>query len=350
MVKRWKPLALGLLTFAAAVSLKNDFLFFLFGFEVMVYAASWVQVHWLARRVRMEIQLPQSVAFRGRPFQIQAALTNTGILPIPQLLARVAVRAYPEREELLMMGKLMLDGSERGSLCFAMDSSHCGCMELRADQLVVTDLLGLFQRKCRVERQERFFLFVLPECLREPVELPDVQGSVLSEEGENEQRGNSSVDISEIRAYQPGDELRLVHWKLSARLQKLMVRELSDPVLQMTWLFLNLQETPGKPAVRTDPDAWDHFVEAVAMASSTLLQMEKPHMVIWIDSANSAAVRNDVTDSQSLEQMLCALLRASTYQPRDYSRLLKEIYADETQGTCIEIDLQGNFIRSEEPG
>lgn len=350
MVKRWKPLALGVLTFAAAVSFKNDFLFFLFGFEVMLYLAAFFQVHWLARRVRMEIQLPQNMVFRGRPFQIQAALSNSAVLPVPQLLARVAVRAYPEQEELLMKGKLMLDGSEQGRLCFAMDSSHCGCLEIRADQLVVTDLLGLFQRRCRVERQERFFLFVLPECLKDPVELPDVQGGVLSEDGDNEQRGNTAVDVSEIRAYQPGDELRLVHWKLSARLQKLMVRELSDPVRHMTWLFLNLQETPGKAAVRNDPDAWDHFVEAVAMASSTLLQMEKPHLAIWIDAAANAPVRFDVTDTKSLEQMICALLRANTYQPRDYSRLLKEIYADETQGTCIEIDLQGNFIRSEEPG
>lgn len=350
MVKRWKPIALGVITFVLAVSLRNDFLFFLVGFEAMLYLAAWIQVLWLSRRVKMEIQIPRNCVFRGKTFQLQAELTNLGFLPVPQLLARVAVRAFPEREELLMKGKLMLDSGEQGRLCFAMDSSHCGCLEVRADQLVVTDLLGLFQRRCRVNKRDRFSLFILPECLNEPTELPDVQGSVLDDQGEDDRRGSTSVDVSEIRPYQPGDVVRLVHWKLSARLQHLMVRELSDSERQLTWLYLNLQEAPNAPPVRRNPDAWDAFLEAVAMASSTLLRMEKPHAVLWIDAAESAIVRYDVSDARSLEQMLCALLRAVSFQLRDYTQLLKEIYADEAQGTCIEIDLQGNFKRSEGPG
>lgn len=348
MVKRWKPLVLGALTFVLAVSLKNDFLFFLFGFEIMLFAAAFFQVLLLSRRVSMEISIPEKCVFRGKPFQLRAVLTNRSVLPVPQLLARVAVRVYPEREELLMKGKLMLDSAEQGSLCFTLDSSHCSCLEVRADQLVVTDLLGLFQRRCRVNKGQRLSLYVLPENLSEPMELPDVHSTVLADDGEDARIGSAAIDVSEIRPYQPGDRVRLVHWKLSARLQSLMVREMTDPEKQRTWIYLNLQETSGK--IRRNPDAWDHFVETVSMVSDALLRMEKAHMLCWVNASANRVVRWEVSETKDLEQMLCALLRADPYAPRDFSQLLKEIYADEAKGTCIEIDLQGNIIRSEKQG
>ena len=80
-----------------------------------------------------------------------------------------------------------------------------------------------------------------------------------------------------------------------------------------------------------------------------LLKMEKRHMVLWIDSQSSRLVRNSVSDEQSLQEMLCGLLRTDTFLPKDFSPLLKENNLDETKGTCIEIDLQGNLVRVEMP-
>ena len=118
---------------------------------------------------------------------------------------------------------------------------------------------------------------------------------------------------------------------------------------KLTWLYLNLQESPDLPAVRGKPEAWDHFVETVVSISAMLLKMEKRHMVLWIDSLGSMVVRSRVSDETGLQEMLCLLLRTDSFQPRDDSPLLKEIYLDETKGTCIEIDLQGNLVRAKTP-
>lgn len=157
------------------------------------------------------------------------------------------------------------------------------------------------------------------------------------------------MDVSEIRSYREGDSLKLVHWKLSARWNDLMVREMMDPTEKLTWLYLNLQESSNLPQVRRDPAAWDLFLETVAATSAMLLKMEKRHMVLWIDSLGSMVVRSRVSDETGLQEMLCLLLRTDSFQPRDDSPLLKEIYLDETKGTCIEIDLQGNLVRTKTP-
>lgn len=183
----------------------------------------------------------------GETFQIQAELTNRSRFPIPQLMVRLAVRAYPEREALLLKGKLMLDSAERGSVCFQLDGSHCVCLEIRPDQLVVTDFLGLFQRRGWVDTQQIKSVFLLPQALGSQQISLDAQSLFPREDGSSETRGSEAADISEIRSYQEGDNLKLVHWKLTARLNELMVRELTDAAQKLTWLYLNLQERADQP-------------------------------------------------------------------------------------------------------
>lgn len=349
MVKWWKPIAVVSLTFILAVSVRNEFLYFLLGVELLLELAAYCQVLWLARKVHVKVLLPQTQVLRGEKFQLRGELTNESRLPVPQLMVRLAVRVYPEQEELLLQGKLMLDGRERGWLCFQLDSTHCGCLEIRPEQLTVTDFLGIFARRCRIDGDEKHLLFILPELLRENQSIPDLQGIFPAEDADSQRQGSDTADPYRIRSYQEGDSLKLVHWKLTARLNQLMVREMADSAEKLTWLFLNLQEKPGLPPVRRNPEAWDHFVETVASASASLLKTEKRHMVLWFDGASGTIVRQLVSDETSLQEMLCGLLRADSYPSRDDSPLLKEIDSDETKGTCIEIDLQGHFVRAEMP-
>ena len=349
MAKWWKPIALLFITLVLAVSLKNDFVYFLLGLELMVYLAAFCQALWLSQKVKVRVLLPETRVLRGESFQIRAELTNTSRFPIPQLMVRLAVRAFPEKEELLLKGKLMLDSEEQGCLCFQMDSDHCGCLEIRPDQLMITDFIGAFQRRCPIDGTEKAVLYILPEVPQAEQELPDAQGLLADMDGDKENRGNHAVDVAQIRSYREGDSLKLVHWKLSARLNELMVKEMMDPAEELTWVYLNLQESPHLPKVRQNPQAWDHFVETVAATSAMLLKMEKRHMVLWIDSLGSMVVRSRVSDETGLQEMLCLLLRTDSFQPRDDSPLLKEIYLDETKDTCIEIDLQGNLVRAKTP-
>ena len=69
MAKWWKPIALVLVTFVLAVSLKNDFLYFLLGFELMVYLAAFCQTLWLSKRVKARIVLPETRVLRENPFK-----------------------------------------------------------------------------------------------------------------------------------------------------------------------------------------------------------------------------------------------------------------------------------------
>ncbi len=74
---------------------------------------------------------------------------------------------------------------------------------------------------------------------------------------------NGTITFHRLREYQPGDDLRLIHWRSSARLDTLMVRHNIDVSLPQTTVLLVTD-----PA--SYPDA-ELFEEAVEIAASAVI-------------------------------------------------------------------------------
>ncbi|GHH44092.1 DUF58 domain-containing protein [Lentzea cavernae] len=69
-----------------------------------------------------------------------------------------------------------------------------------------------------------------------------------------------SLDLKEVREYQPGDEVRSMHWKATARTGRLMVRDSTDPVQPRFTLLLDTRASVSAAL----------FEEAVDLAASLL--------------------------------------------------------------------------------
>jgi uncharacterized protein (DUF58 family) len=80
-----------------------------------------------------------------------------------------------------------------------------------------------------------------------------------SEGTTTDDRLSGSVDLQDVREYQPGDEVRHLHWRATAHTGRLMVRDLTDPEQPRCTVVLDTR--PGSlPA--------DGFEEAVDLAAS----------------------------------------------------------------------------------
>ena len=68
---------------------------------------------------------------------------------------------------------------------------------------------------------------VLPVTQKE-IDVPLIPAADgLDEFTESDNKGNISSDVKEIREYRPGDRLQRIHWKLSAKLDDLFVKEMA---------------------------------------------------------------------------------------------------------------------------
>ena len=80
-------------------------------------------------------------------------------------------------------------------------------------------------------------------------------------EGSPDSALRGSVELLDVREYVPGDEVRHLHWKATARTGRLMVRDLADPHRSRTTVLLD-----NRPEVFGDA----LFEEAVDVAASLL--------------------------------------------------------------------------------
>lgn len=151
-----------------------------------------------------------------------------------------------------------------------MSSRYAGRVEVRIESFEVYDLFHIFcLRGCDREDAD---VLVWPGFAESGPE--DLQSCVESFPGENEtkKRGTDYNPDYEIREYIPGDEWKSIHWKLSAKQGKWMVRERLATGREKIHVLLPLGED-----IRQN----DMLVEALYSLCRLLLDREYPVQLHW---------------------------------------------------------------------
>lgn len=98
-----------------------------------------------------------------------------------------------------------------------------GRFSVQSDTLLLQDIMGLIT--CRKKIGLSGELYVLPDGkLAQEMDITGWEGKA-SETEESRNKGNDFAEVSDIREYIPGDRIRDIHWKLSAKQETLMVKE-----------------------------------------------------------------------------------------------------------------------------
>ena len=168
---------------------------------------------------------------------------------------------------------------------------YCAGYELTIRKARVSDYLGLFSLP--VVRKDTMRLCVRPR--EQPIE--DLPG-LPPENCVNWQPSRSAFGESyELRPYHPGDSLNRVHWKLSAKVGALTVREAQAPVKQTAAIGLTLYGS-------------DRAVDTVLGQLLWLgqLLLERGFTLEIHAAAGSGTVVQRVQDNAALVQAVDALL------------------------------------------
>lgn len=120
-----------------------------------------------------------------------------------------------------------------------LPTDHCGQLVCRPEKAFVYDYMGLF--RLRANRKPATAVTVRPNAV--PVEnVP----SLLKHMGKvwRPKPGGGFSEQHEMRLYRPGDKLNQIHWKLSAKTGKLILREPMEPQRGLLLLTMTLRGTP----------------------------------------------------------------------------------------------------------
>lgn len=105
----------------------------------------------------------------------------------------------------------------------------CGFYTIQIERLSVYDLLGIVhvRKKCTSKQS----LYVLPTPVTTQIE-PFIVSHREDASYDAHKRGNDTGEIFDVHSYRLGDSLHKIHWKLSAKLDDIIVKDFSAPMDQ----------------------------------------------------------------------------------------------------------------------
>ena len=242
----------------------------------------------------------QRAAGKGQLAVGRLSLKNGGILPIARVRLDIACRNLRTGQCVTETVKGWLPPRRCRETEFTLRCRHCGRIRLEITGVTVCDLFGLVKRRRACQAGAAFT--VLPDLFEPEVVLESSAVSLPDSDTYSADRpGSDPGETFAVREYVPGDPLRTIHWKLSEKTDRLMVREFGQPVVNEVLLLL---ETAGKKEAAVQ----DAVTEVFASLSAALLTRGCAHQVGWQGEDGALCLQTLAQPEElgpMLEELLC---------------------------------------------
>lgn len=224
-------IALTLLTIALSTGSAIYYLLFLMLIMMLMISLETVLITLFT--IRVSVQAQKSRAVRGESVAIKLNIRRTSILPIGPVELEVS-----SPMDHKSVGRITVDlpPMKEKECKYAMACPHRGHYHLGVSRVRVTDVFGLFSfsRKI-VQGNASVAVFPRTETLH----------AMTLEPGDTGPQGRTklSEDMSSpsgVRAWQDGDHLKKVHWKLTMRKRELMVRTYEESARPDTLVLIDV--------------------------------------------------------------------------------------------------------------
>lgn len=237
------------------------------------------------RRVRAGITGEHSID-KNKRTDLRIDTENDSVIPVPVLSYTLSCENVltKEKKDIPMSYSFGPKGKNKGGL--SLTSQYCGRENISIHDAVISDPLHLFSRKQKIDAEAS--AYVMPE-VREIVIPSEYLDSYDMESYSYSQhkKGNDTGEVFGIREYADGDSPKQIHWKLSAKLDDLMVKIPSFPIENK--LVVLLDNTISEDQVLT-PEQRNDLMELFFSLSYSLLKKNITHSLGWCDHATESFI------------------------------------------------------------
>lgn len=232
-------------------------------------------------------------------------LENSSKMPVAKVAFKIQLEnqmtgASKERKVNATVG-----GGDTVTAKLSLQNSKVGTVVISTKKIRVYDAFGLFAlRKADLEDQA---VIIYPDMkdvmvyMEKPIET--------NGDGRRYSPDRPGQDVSELfalREYAAGDEIRKIHWKLSTKIDRMMVRDFSLPLNYSVFLLLEL--------TRGSEDMVDAEVETYLALSRALLENGINHNMGWYDAGEETFHVEELDDFEQLEMASAQVLSSFASQ------------------------------------
>jgi len=240
---------------------------------------------------------------KGEAAAVCVQLYNPAIFPVFHVKCKLIAENQLNGQTALIQTVTWLPARKKQSAAVRIGSDYCGRIKLSVEDLRLYDCFGVFglTKKCRTATH----ITVQPDTFE--IDLVLNAAARFMDESDSYSQDKAGDDLSEIyqiREYVPGDSPRQVHWKLSNKFDRLIVKE---PALPLTKRVLVFWERTGDSG---DLRRIDAQAEVIVSLCKNLLDQSIPFTIGWNDTDRNLCVLHDVQDMDRFVAVVARLMRA----------------------------------------
>lgn len=276
----------------------RSYINFLFAVVIFLSAALSVFITWHYRdRFGISLELPKNnVSKNGKiklkisvysmmrifffPVRIKYSVTNefTGSM----VRQEVYILAYPFKKE---------------SMSFELGAYYYGMINVKIEEFAVGDFFNLASVKTFVPKEMQTFVYPEYDNLNEEP-LHDVISGFPHNEAAVKKGNDYNADY-EIREYVMGDELKNIHWKLTAKQDRLMVRDRRSSGKNKVNILLVLGN---------DADENDSLIYSLNAICNELVSKEYPIELFYWGYSENVMKSSSISEISDIENIICEIL------------------------------------------
>ncbi len=237
---------------------------------------------------------------------------NRSVIPIAQAWLRFsctnALSGETKREAFF----ITINSGAEQTAEYELKSQYCGKLTIQLEQIKFYDYFGIFTIRRRFGTATE--VFVLPESY--PLDTgidTSVNYDAESTAFSKEKPGSDSSELFDIRPYREGDQLRNIHWKLSSKLDELMVKEFSLPMDDSVLLLTEL--------MARDMETLDTVLEVMVSLCNYLLENRIHQRVEWYNAISGSFEKAEIKTLDAMAELMNAMLSARRYSNQPYALL-----------------------------
>jgi uncharacterized protein (DUF58 family) len=296
----------------AALNTGNNLLFLILASLIAIILMSGVLSSITLSGIEMRLQLPEHI-FAGQPVRAKVEILNEK-LTLPSFSLRVeAVRGKNASKAAMLETPVYfpyIPKHDRVQQNVPMTFPLRGIYSQEAFRIVTRFPFGFLQKARRIDLKSEALVYPSVEPTQDFFDiLPGMQGAL-----ESLAKGGGQ-DLYALRDYLPRDSSRHVHWKASARLGSLMVREFTREDDCRVVLILD----PHIPASVAAVDAGARFEKAVTMCAALAWHFYERNAILQF---RTAGFETPLVEAEEVVFDILRHLATAKPLPPDPERLL----------------------------
>lgn len=214
-----------------------------------------------------------------------------------------------------------------------------GKYDIGIKSIKINDLLGMFSFTIRT--LEKKTILVKPRIL--DIANRDIPVALISEgEVASGVQENGNDEIKDIRKYVYGDSYRKIHWKLSTKLNRLMIKETRNELDNDVLVLLNLQQ-PEKMDERTLIEE-DCLIEEIVSQVNYLLKRSIPVKLCYHKDQPLVLRASSTMEFQGIYQFLSEVKFSQALNDYEYLEYFTENEHTSNLVYLFTVQLDGDLI------